>query len=83
MPRSWYWSYVVINFTFGGAEGALHSKDYRITDEYKLHVMPAKMMAITAYRLLKDGAAEAKKIMDEFEPVMTKEAYMEYAQALH
>ena len=73
----------VINFTFGGAEGALHSKDYRITDEYKLHVMPAKMMAITAYRLLKDGAAEAKKIMEDFEPVMTKEAYMEYAQALH
>lgn len=73
----------VINFTFGGAEGALHSKDYRITDEYKLHVMPAKMMAITAYRLLKDGAAEAKKIMDGFEPAMTKEEYLAYAEELH
>lgn len=73
----------VLNFTFSGAEGALHSKDYRITDPYKLHIMPAKMMAITAYRLLKDGAAEAKAIVDGFEPVMTKEEYMEYAQALH
>lgn len=73
----------VLNFTFGGAEGALHSKDYRITDEYKLHIMPAKMMAITAYRLLKDGAAEAKKIMDGFEPVMTKDEYIAYAEALH
>ena len=73
----------VLNFTFSGAEGALHSKDYRITDPYKLHIMPAKMMAITAYRLLKDGAAEAKAIVENFEPVMTKEEYMEYAQALH
>lgn len=73
----------VLNFTFSGAEGALHSKDYRITDPYKLHIMPAKMMAITAYRLLKDKAAEAKAIVDGFEPVMTKEEYMEYAQALH
>lgn len=73
----------VLNFTFGGAEGALHSKDYRITDEYKLHVMPAKMMAITAYRLLKDGAAEARAIIDSFEPVMTKDEYIAYAEALH
>ncbi|MCI9570551.1 MAG: amidohydrolase [Lachnospiraceae bacterium] len=73
----------VLNFTFGGAEGALHSKDYRITDEYKLHIMPAKMMAITAYRLLKDGAAEAKAILDGFHPTMTKDEYLAYAKALH
>lgn len=73
----------VLNFTFSGAVGALHSKDYRITDAYKLHIMPAKMMAITAYRLLKDGAAEAKKVIDGFEPVMTKEEYLAYAEALH
>jgi len=73
----------VLNFTFSGAEGALHSKDYRIVDNYKIHIMPAKMMAITAYRLLKDGAAEAKKIVETFEPTMTKEEYMAYAEALH
>lgn len=73
----------VLNFTFGGSEGALHSKDYRITDEYKLHIMPAKMMAITAYRLLKDGAAEAKAIIDGFQPTMTKDEYLSYAKALH
>lgn len=73
----------VLNFTFGGAEGALHSKDYRITDEYKLHIMPAKMMAITAYRLLKDGAAEAKAILENFQPAMTKDEYLAYAKALH
>ena len=73
----------VINYTFGGSEGALHSKDYRITDNNKLYIMSAKMMALTAYELLKDGAAEAKKVIDEFEPVMTKEEYIAYAQALH
>ena len=45
--------------------------------------MSAKMMALTAYQLLKDGAAEAKKVIDEFEPVMTKEEYIAYAEALH
>lgn len=51
----------VLNFTFGGSTGPLHSKDYRITDPYVAHIVPAKMMALLAYRLLKDGAAEAKK----------------------
>lgn len=73
----------VLNFTFAGAEGALHSKDYRITDPYKIHIMPAKMMALTAYHLLKDGAAEAKEILKEFKPTMTRDEYMDYAESLH
>ncbi|MBR5474192.1 MAG: amidohydrolase [Lachnospiraceae bacterium] len=73
----------VLNFTFSGAEGALHSKEYRIVDRYKHRINPTKMMAITAYRLLKDGAAEAKKILDEFEPAMTHDEYMTYAENLH
>ena len=45
--------------------------------------MPAKMMAVTAYHLLKDGAAEAKEILKEFKPTMTRDEYMDYAESLH
>ena len=41
----------VLNFTFGGFEGALHSKDFRLTDAEKAFVLPAKLMALIAYRL--------------------------------
>ncbi len=73
----------VLNFTFSGAVGALHSKEYRIVDRYKHRINPTKMMAITAYRLLKDDAAEAKKILADFTPAMTHDEYMAYAEALH
>ena len=72
----------VLNFTFGGSTGALHSKDFRITDRNTAHIIPAKMMALLAYRLLKDGAAEAKKIIDEYEPAYTKDEYKAYVKKI-
>ena len=72
----------VLNFTFGGSTGALHSKDFRITDRNTAHIIPAKMMALLAYRLLKDGAVEAKKIIDEYEPAYTKDEYKAYVKKI-
>lgn len=72
----------VLNFTFGGSTGPLHSKDYRITDPYVAHIVPAKMMALLAYRLLKDGAAEAKKIIDAYDAPYTTEEYREYVKKM-
>ena len=68
----------VMNFTFGGSVGDLHSVDYKITDDNIAHIMPAKMMAILAYRLLKDGAKEAKAIIDDYKAPMTPDDYREY-----
>ena len=70
----------VLNFTFGGSTGALHSKDFKITDTNAGHILPAKMMALLAYRLLKDGAVEAKKIIDEYKPAYTKDEYKAYVK---
>jgi len=72
----------VLNFTFGGSTGALHSKDFKITDRNAAHILPAKMMALLAYRLLKDGAVEAKKIIDEYQPAYTKDEYREYVKKI-
>jgi hypothetical protein len=40
------------------------------------------MMALLAYRLLKDGAVEAKKIIDEYEPAYTKDEYKAYVKKI-
>ena len=67
----------VVNFTHGGAAGALHSADFAVTDVDKAYIAPAKMMALTAYHLLKDGAVLARRTMDGFTPVFTRESYIE------
>ena len=41
-----------------------------------------KMMALLTYRLLKDGAVEAKKIIDEYEAPYTKDEYKEYVKKI-
>jgi amidohydrolase len=72
----------VLNFTFGGSTGPLHSKDFKVSDPYVAHIMPAKMMALLTYRLLKDGAAEAKKIIDDYHAPYTPETYREYVKKM-
>ncbi|MEA4932084.1 MAG: amidohydrolase [Lawsonibacter sp.] len=68
----------VLNFTFGGSVGDLHSKDYKVSNPETAHILPAKMMALLAYRLLKDGGAEAKKITDGYHAPYTLDEYKEY-----
>lgn len=69
----------VLNFTFGGFTGRLHGEDFTIVDKEKMLLDPAKLMALTTYRLLRDGAVEAKKITDDFTPALTMDEYRAYA----
>lgn len=70
----------VLNFTFSGFEGKLHGADFRITDYDKAYILPAKLLALTTYKLLKNNAAEAQKILDGFHPKFNKEEYIDYIQ---
>lgn len=70
----------VLNFTFGGSKGALHSKDYRITNQTAAHILPAKMMALLTYRLLKDGATEANHIIKSYQAPYTMQEYKDYVK---
>ena len=70
----------IINFTYGGFSGTLHGADFRITDKNKAYLLPAKLAALTMYRLLRNGAAEAKSLLSSFHPAMTAEEYRAYAQ---
>ncbi|MCC8194086.1 MAG: amidohydrolase [Deltaproteobacteria bacterium] len=73
----------VLNFTFGGCEGALHSRDFRVTDEELFYVTPAKLLALTTYRLLRGGAREVEAILEAFHPVFSREAYLRHIEAMH
>ncbi len=72
----------VMNFTFGGSSGDLHSKDYKVEDSYVAHVLPAKMMALLAYRLLRNGAKGAKDFIASYDPPMTKGEYRDYCNKM-
>ena len=40
------------------------------------------MMALLAYRLLKDGAAEAKAFIKDYEPTMTLDEYKAHCERM-
>jgi amidohydrolase len=66
----------------GGAAGAGHGADYRITD-YRLAVLnPAQVLAMTAIDLLADGAQEARRVQADFKPAMSKADYLGYLRRL-
>lgn len=66
----------VFTFNTGGASGGLHQTSFSIDDEEKAYVLTAKIFALCAYRLLKDGAALGRRLKQEYQPVFkNKEEY--------
>ncbi len=70
----------VVNFTYAGFAGGLHGEDFAVTDWDKALIAPAKLMALTVYGLLKENAAQARQVMESFQPVFTKEGYVEFVK---
>lgn len=60
----------------GGTTGYLHSRDFDVVDYQAACILPAKIMAMTAVDLLCDGASQARHILDNFQPLLTKEQYI-------
>ncbi|PNT92555.1 amidohydrolase [Clostridium thermosuccinogenes] len=56
----------VIQPTVSGFCGAAHSRDFCIEDRELAYIVPAKLMALTAIDLLRDGARHAVSIRDNF-----------------
>ena len=71
----------VYQFNTGGYTGALHQKDNHPEDEYLAYVVTAKIFALAAYKLLKDGAKEAKNIIRNHSAALTKQEYIEYMES--
>lgn len=41
-----------------------------------------KIFALTAYRLLKGGAVAAKKLVDDYKPIFTKQEYIDFMESM-
>jgi amidohydrolase len=71
----------VFTFNTGGATGGLHSSHFAITDEENAYLDSARVFAVYAYELLKNGAALARKTVEEYEPRFAdKESYTAYLE---
>ena len=65
-----------------GVSGGLHSREFQVCNEDDAIITPAKIMACTIIDLLADDAALAKKVVDEFQPRMTKDEYLAYLKEM-
>ncbi|MDR2747516.1 MAG: amidohydrolase [Treponema sp.] len=72
----------VLTFHTGGITGSAHSPDFDVVDEDEAYILTAKIFALGAYRLLKDGAAQAREAVDNYKPVFTKETYIGFMESL-
>ena len=67
-----------------GAVGSSHGKDYCITNPERVCVDGAKFEVGMLLYLLSDGAKEAKKIIDEFEPTFKSvEEYLAFKRSVN
>jgi len=71
----------VLTFNTGGMTGGTHQSDFDIVDEEEAYILTAKVFAISAYRLLRNGAAEAKKLNAGYKPRFAdKEEYIQFME---
>ena len=73
----------VFTFNTGGAAGSgLHSVDFDINDEELAYIVTAKIFALTTYRFLKGGAAAARKLVNDYKPIFTKQEYIDFMESM-
>ncbi|MCY4114578.1 MAG: amidohydrolase [Chloroflexi bacterium] len=68
--------------SMAGATGTNHATDWDIVDSHMAYVEPAKALAWMAVDLLGDGARTARRIVDDFEPLMTRDEYLAYQRGV-
>lgn len=66
----------VIHPFIGGTDGLLHAPEFHMVDFNAAVLLPAKAFAMMLIDLLYDDAEEAKAILAEFKPLLTKEEYI-------
>jgi amidohydrolase len=64
------------------AQGKAHGADWRIDEPQHGYLTPAKLLAMTAIDLLYGDAAPANEILANFQPAMTKDAYLSFQRGL-
>jgi amidohydrolase len=65
-----------------GATGATHGADFRFTDEEVAVMHPTHALAMTVVDLLSNGAAQARAVLEAYEPRFTRAAYLTFVRNL-
>jgi len=91
--KAYYAAQATVNFVRPGltmkivsaniAQDGTISVDYKITDPKLAYVENAKQLALMAVDMLWDGAKNAKGIIAEFKPRLTKEAYLSFQRGIN
>lgn len=69
----------VLTFHTGGVSGGLHQTSFSVDNEDEAYILTAKIFALSAYRLLKDGAALGRKVKQDYKPVFrNKDEYIAF-----
>lgn len=66
----------VIHPFMGGVDGLLHTAGFHVVDFNAAVLLPAKTFAMMLVDLLCDDAREARAILADYKPVLTKEEYI-------
>ena len=72
----------VVHPWVGCVTGVLHGASYNLTDPKTALNKSAKVLAMTIIDLLADDAAQADFICKNHKPVMTKQSYCEFMDAI-
>lgn len=71
----------VYTFKTGGVSGGLHQVDFTVTDEETAYIITAKIFALTAYSLLKQGALRGQELVQNYNPRFSSSAqYAEFME---
>lgn len=71
-----------LNISCGGAVGTGHGNDYVIKDWNTAVITAAKAMAMTVIDLLADGGTQAKDVLANYKPKMTRQEYIAFMDGL-
>lgn len=69
----------VYTFRTGGITGSHHQSDFDVIDREETYILTAKIFAVSAYRLLKEKAALARREREAYRPVFSsREEYVSF-----
>lgn len=68
--------------SMAGGYGEVHSREWHIRNPDEGYLAPAKALALTAVDLLWHDAAEARRILENNRPRMTKAEYLEFQRGV-
>ena len=64
--------------SIGGFTGTLHSRDFAVTDPSVAYIKATEILAKTAVELLYGNAKKAARVKASFQPLLTKDEYINY-----